>query len=319
MLDDLLALFPPEILQKIVAANKIWLLRLTSRKLRKSVDDANLRAVVEARKGVTFTSGKGLYLALTKTNAFCKVVTLSLRNCNLQERGASALADVLRLHNTVVSLDLSYNGLRDGGVRALKEVLWHNPYLESLILHKNVIGPEGWKDVCILLRLSTTLKTLSLGYNPEGNKSGQALAHAMLHNNPEENTSGQALAHAMLHNHTLTSLDLSFNNYDDVDGESLASALRCNRALTRLQLYCNCIRDRTGSSMARMLRTNTTLTSLNLRLSNITDNSGIEIAMAMRENTTLRHLDIGHSDMESAGEDAFAHMRNLNSTCEVLM
>ncbi len=321
MQDDYLALFwkeiqhkrfrwpldelPPEILKKMVPPRKVKLLILVSQKVYTAVQNAKPPAVVTARQLTKFTNGKGLCEALTQKLKFCNLDTLILKECELKERGAATLAYVLGLHqmglvqNNVRLLDLNDNELGDGGVRALRDVLWHNSHLTSLDLGHNRIGPEGWKDVGVLLRLNTTLLTLSLIYNPEGKESGNAIAFAMEHN------------------HTLTSLNLSFNNYDDVYGESLASALRYNTALTNLDLYCNKIRDRTGSSLARMLRTNTTLTSLNIRLSNITNNSGIEIAMALRQNTTLRRLDISRSDMGAAGEQAFVDLEANHSTCEM--
>lgn len=314
MLDDYLALFlkdiaykpfqwpldvlPPEILRKIVPDNRVLVVRGASKNLHDSVKNAKLPAVVKTREGVTFPNGRGLYQALTTTSAFCMMETLSLRNCDLKLRGAASLADVLRLHTNVVSLDLSHNQLGDGGVRALQEVFWLSSMLKTLNLHCNKVGPQGWKDIAAVLRVSTTLSTLCLMDNPKGKDGGLALADAMNHNN------------------TLTSLNLSCNQFRDEAGERLASALRSNTALRDLDLYCNWVRDRTGSSMARMLLTNTTLTSLNLRLSSIKD-SAIEIALALRENTTLRRLDIAGSDMESAGERAFEHLERYNSTCYV--
>jgi hypothetical protein len=67
---------------------------------------------------------------------------LRLEDCGLGEGGGRALAEPLRLHTSVTSLDLWGNAFEEGGGRVLAETLRLNTTVSSLDLRKNGLG-EG--------------------------------------------------------------------------------------------------------------------------------------------------------------------------------
>jgi hypothetical protein len=93
------------------------------------------------------------------------------------ERGVEAQA--LRLNTKVTSLDLYYNGLGEGGGRALAETLRLNSTLHSFDLGGNGLGEGGGRALTETLRLNTTIRELDLRANGLGEGRGRALAEAL--------------------------------------------------------------------------------------------------------------------------------------------
>jgi hypothetical protein len=86
-------------------------------------------------------------------------------------------AETLRLNTTLASLDLSWNGLEEGGGRALEEALRLNTTLASLDLENTTQGEGGGRALAKALRLNTTITWINLYHNDLGEGGGRALRH----------------------------------------------------------------------------------------------------------------------------------------------
>lgn len=200
--------------------------------------------------------------------------------------------------NTDTSLELDVYGdsIGDEGVR---ELLRLNTTLTSLTLGYNAIRDKGAKD----LSLNTTLTSLDLVHNyvrDEGAKAfalNTTLTCLNLWGNKINNEGAKALAL----NTTLTSLSLNYNQIGD-DG---AKALALNTTLTSLYLSYNKI----GDEGAIALSLNTLLTNLALLYNKIGD-EGIR---ALSLNTSLTYLNLIWNAIGNEGARALSLNTSLTS------
>ena len=109
----------------MLPANRTFVMRQTSKTMCAAVENAKLDTVVVRRSGVKFPNGEGLQDKLNGLNAWCKVTVLYLNDCGLQERGAQAIADVLRVNTTLTELDLRGISLGEGVKSAVRQS-WGN-------------------------------------------------------------------------------------------------------------------------------------------------------------------------------------------------
>jgi hypothetical protein len=267
----------------------------------------------EARDAVP---GRGRLDKVNGLNAWYKVTVLSLNSCGLREGGGRALAETLRLNNTVTSLDLGNNNnlrlrgnsLREGGGRALTETLRLNTTVTSLDLSENFLGEGGGRALAETLRLNTTVTSLHLCCNGLGEGGGRALTETLRLNttlkllnllvNGLGEGAGRALAETLRLSTSVTSLNLSFNHMGEGGGRALAEALRANITLTSLNLGGNWLREGGGRALAETLGLNTTVTSLDL-----SDNGmGEEVRSVLRQAGVTGEGRWGFSFVSSQGQ-----------------
>ena len=160
-LQDALELLP-ELHRKMLPANRTFVMRQTSKTMCAAVENAKLDTVVVRRSGVKFPNGEGLQDKLNGLNAWCKVTVLYLNDCGLQERGAQAIADVLRVNTTLTNLNLGSNSLGEDGGQAIAAVLRVNTTLTEFDLSGNGVGEGAGQAIADVLRVNTTLTELDL-------------------------------------------------------------------------------------------------------------------------------------------------------------
>ncbi|DAZ92938.1 TPA: hypothetical protein N0F65_008466 [Lagenidium giganteum] len=182
------------------------------------------------------------------------------------------------------------------------------------------LGNVCTKLLSHVLTLSTTLKTLDLGFNRITDKGAVLLARAL-----ERNTSLQqlylsgneigpigatALANALKVNRTLQTLHLSGNNIGEDGAAALAEGLQHNLALRALYLGTNGIGSNGMKSLAQALQVNEALEELTLGQNKI-GSDGLRHVAAMLSNTTTRTirlttLEIGKNGIDHTGALALA-------------
>ncbi|CAF0728474.1 unnamed protein product [Adineta steineri] len=112
---------------------------------------------------------------------------------------------------------------------------------------------------------------------------------------------------------TLTSLDLSYSQIEDVGAEHLANVLQYNTTLTTLCLWNNKIGDIGAEHLADALKHNTTLTTLDFKENEIGNDGAEYLADALRHNTTLNVLDLEYNQIGDVGVQHLADALQQNT------
>ncbi|KAL3662350.1 hypothetical protein V7S43_012677 [Phytophthora oleae] len=122
--------------------------------------------------------------------------------------GGEALATMISINNTLMSLDLSWNYLRLAGAVEIGRALAYNSGLRELNLAYNAFGNAGAQAVGDALLSNTTLQRLNMSHNNIPAQGALAIASALKINsalplseldfggNPLGNMGGRALLHA---------------------------------------------------------------------------------------------------------------------------
>lgn len=93
------------------------------------------------------------------------------------------VARFIRNNKDIISLNLSWNGIGNMGVKKIAKVLRGNTILTSLDLSRNRIGKEGVIEIAKALESNTTLTFLNLNYNPL-TSSGRKVLRQLMNSNP---------------------------------------------------------------------------------------------------------------------------------------
>ncbi|KAK3548697.1 hypothetical protein QTP70_016989, partial [Hemibagrus guttatus] len=127
--------------------------------------DLNLSGKIDGDSGVE-------QLSVLLKDPHCRPETLQLSECNVTEKGCSALLTALRSeHSTLKELNLSKNRIQDSGVKLLSEELKNKLCkLETLRLSDCSITETGYIDLAEALRLNSSshLRELDLRGNDPG-------------------------------------------------------------------------------------------------------------------------------------------------------
>jgi hypothetical protein len=169
------------------------------------------------------------------------LTTLDLRDNNIGDEGAHALAAALGDNATLTALHLSHNNIGAEVARALAAALGNNVKLTQLLLGSNDIGAEGARALAAALANNATLTSLDLAGTNIGDEGARAFAAGLANNA------------------TLTSLDLVANNIGAEGARTLAAALANSATLTTLYLFNNNIGAEGARARAAVLDTNRTL------------------------------------------------------------
>lgn len=165
------------------------------------------------------------YLKYNKFDDYLLQITsltsLSFSTDSLNSFAAKRIAEVLRKHKTLTSLDLGKNTIK---ITDIAEALTYNTVLTELNLSYCNIHDEGATFLWKALQKNTTLKSLNIcsNYISISKKNDQKNFSEMLCTNT-----------------SLTSLNLKNNNFCTRSLDSFAPALRKNTTLTYLNLNLN--------------------------------------------------------------------------------
>ncbi|CAF3949812.1 unnamed protein product, partial [Rotaria sordida] len=202
------------------------------------------------------------------------VTTLNISGNNIKDKGVEYLADILRCNKTLTTLSLSDCGLEASCTQRLADALRTNNTLTKLVLGRSKIGIAGAKYIAAALRNNKTLKQFELSGN-HGDcvaigvtvqfRNDRTLTTLDLRQNQIESTSVKYIADIIRTTTSLTTLDLDFNTIRDDGVKYLADALQINEILTTLDLSQNDISPRGIQYVADVLRKNSGLQSLYLQ------------------------------------------------------
>lgn len=166
--------------------------------------------------------------------------------------GGQALAEMLKVNDTLAALQLEGNGLDVDGSTAIADALKINNTLTDLNLKENSIGDDGTLAIAEALKTNRALNCLGIV------KASSALL--LVSNSPDAfvdltgnmiGTSGVALADSLRVNTGLHYLLLNENTFYDEGATAIAEALQENTSLHSLELKDNCItKEVTTNSLA---------------------------------------------------------------------
>ena len=198
-----------------------------------------------------------------------KVSKLALSRNNITERGATALAEMLKENRMLQQLDVGHNSIGDGGATALAEMLKGNMMLQKLDISSNFIGDGGATVLAEMLKENRTLQQLDVSFNSIGDGGATALTEMLKGNR------------------MLQQLNISVNSIGDGGATALAEILKGNRMLQQLKISSNFIGDGGATTLAEVLKGNMTLQQLNVASNSIGSGGATMLAEMLKENTTL--------------------------------
>ena len=196
---------------------------------------------------VEMLAGRANFMSSTVLKCVRITKLVLSENC-ITDRGATALAEMLKENRTLQQLDVSRNSIGDEGATALVEVLKANRTLQQLDIRINSVGIGGATALAEMLKENKTLQYLDISNNSIGDGGATALAEMLKENR------------------TLQQLVVISNSIGDGGATALVEVLKENRTLQQLYISNNSIGDGGATALAEMLKENETLHQLNVRL-----------------------------------------------------
>src|SRR6202042_1944373 len=93
--------------------------------------------------------------------------------------GTKAIADALRLNNTITNIDLTVNKIGDESAKAIADALKVNNTITDIDLFGNQIGDEGAKAIADALKVNDTITVIGLFSNQIGDDGEKAIVGAL--------------------------------------------------------------------------------------------------------------------------------------------
>lgn len=241
---------------------------------------------------------------------------LHIRNNNIKAPGVGSMATALAgACESLHTLDLSHNKLRDEGAERLAGALHGCTSLTSLTLRNIYSGSRGLKALGKVPQECGSLRRLDLMGNEENtgaqvhvvavSERGAHLTHLDLGSSTLAFRILQQVV--SLHACTLVHLNLERAGIRLLEAQALAQALEHCGVLEHLNLYYNDQLDDDGvRALAGGLAHCTALRDLNLRKCNVQEAECSALAQGLRECTALTKLNLANNDLGQAGAHSLA-------------
>jgi uncharacterized protein (DUF924 family)/Ran GTPase-activating protein (RanGAP) involved in mRNA processing and transport/predicted esterase len=208
---------------------------------------------------------------------------LWLKRNPLGPDGAVPVAELLRVHSRLDTLDMVNTGLLDAGARTLLAAVADNEALEHLYLGTNGLGPDIAARLGRYLAEHDRLESLYVSCNRFGDAGIAALAEGLAAST------------------SLRRLSLASTRLGPAGARALRDALRVNTTLQFLDLGWtratvavgedgNHLGDEGAAVIAEILSENTSLRGLDVSHNQISRDGIATIGEALTHNTTLLHL-----------------------------
>ncbi|XP_066517876.1 ribonuclease inhibitor-like [Hoplias malabaricus] len=209
----------------------------------------------------------------------CKLETLRLTMCKLEEKACEKLNAVLRPNSSLKELDLSNNALWDSGVEKLCEGLRiEHCKLEKLKLTMCNLGEKACEKLNAFLRPNSSLKELDLSNNALCD-SGVARLFAGLESEHWK----------------LEILRLGICNLGNGTCEQLSSVLKPNTSLKVLDLSNNNLYDQGVEKLCERLSEHCKLETLRLA------ECSLKKPCKKLTKSSLKELDLSNNDLQDSG------------------
>ena len=263
---------------------------------------------------------------------------LDLQNADVNDVGAAAIGEKLKLNAGLTTLWMGHNNIGDSGAAAIGEALGvntalvevglnNNPNFESSAVRQLIAGYLAKNQVikAIVDGTATSITKAEANINGIGAiaiakalKNNTALATLDLSNNNIGDSGAVAIGNALTVNTALATLDLSNNNIGDAGAAALGEALKDNNALAMLNLYYNDIGDAGATAIGEALKVNAALATLDIEYNRIMDTGAAAIGAALEANSVLTTLDLGGNKIGDSGATAIAGALKVNTALTTL-
>lgn len=199
---------------------------------------------------------------------------LTLAENQIDDDLCKAIVGGLVRNSTLRHLDLSHNRIGDGGASAVGLVLLQQELaLETLDLGDNEIREAGAASIADGLRVSRTLRQLSLRLNRLGDAGGELVLASLAANE------------------TLTSLDVSNNDMGLQAAIAFEGMAAENRTLLTVNLSCNAFGPDCGQSLRRATHASPSLRQVDVRECGIDKADEADIARETQGRVSRKHLE----------------------------
>lgn len=229
----------------------------------------------------------------------------------IQNRGASSIADALKVNKSIESLHLRDNLIGDEGVQKISSALKENITVKSIELSycDDIDEDENYPP--------NDVSSKAANFFFDALRTNTSLYHIEFSNYPIEQQDFQSLSGTIMTNNSIQELHLSNNGINDIMIDSFAAGLENNQVLRMLILDRNneisCIGAR---RLAKALGKNSSLKVLSMTENQISDEGAKSFAeFAIKNNSSIQRLflsdnNIGNDGAESIAQ-ALAHNHNL--------
>jgi Ran GTPase-activating protein (RanGAP) involved in mRNA processing and transport len=104
-------------------------------------DFSNINTLIFDGNDLSTIDNVNLIVSIIKL--FKNVLNLKFNKNNIDDKGAEALAELLKVNSTIEILNLNENNIGNKGINALAEALKKNTTVKQLYLKKNIFNTEG--------------------------------------------------------------------------------------------------------------------------------------------------------------------------------
>jgi NLR family CARD domain-containing protein 3 len=280
---------------------------------------------------VTDSSVDAIWKLFQRNHHHLSLRILRLPRNQLTSAAAGSLANILKLTETLVHLDIRHNKVGQLGLAELIKPLTAQGGDKCSLIGLNLVDNNLTRSaaplIAELLRKNKTLQELQLGHNPLRKEGMKAIAQG-LGDNPDSKLSridlkatlgGKGagirvlITELLMRNEGIQILDLSSNNLKAAGAREFSTVFRQRNDIMDLNLGRNEIGVQGVSAVANVLNENGALQGychlqrLTLDWNQIGDEGATILATAVRNNSTLTFLDISNNNIGSPGATELAN------------
>ncbi|EAX89986.1 Leucine Rich Repeat family protein [Trichomonas vaginalis G3] len=255
-------------------------------------------------------------------------ITLILRKNEFTQYGAKSIARFISLNAPVSWLDLRGNSqITDEGIQLIARSLETNTILSLLDLIKCGCGKDGAAAISDSLTKNRSLKTLLLQdkfEDPAISSLGTLLSNPLcsleqlyLWKCNLTTPLLEKLCDSLKTNHSLVTLALSYNGFEDETVFALSKMIYSNTSIKKLHLGSNNFSCASAGFLSIAISQNKTLENLDLSRNFLNSNGLWPIAVALESNSHIQYLDIRDNNIDASGavliSDLFLHNKSITT------
>ncbi|XP_037359716.1 leucine-rich repeat-containing protein 74A [Talpa occidentalis] len=226
-------------------------------------------------------------------------------------------------------MNLNHHGLGPEGIKAIAIALVSNTSVVTLEVADNNIMAKGVLSLMEMLRENYYIQEMNISENDLGfegariisaflQRNTSSLTSLQLSGNNFKEESAEQLCQALSTNHQIKSLDLSHNQLSDKGGEYLGQMLALNIGLQSLDLSWNHFHTLGAVALCNGLRANVTLQKLALSMNGFGNEGAAALGEVLRFNNSLSYLDVSSNNIGNEGISRISRGLESNECLRVL-